>query len=159
MSSLKSEILRLLDPDGKLWHGGPTVTGCIRGVTAEQAAWDPGQGRHTIWGLTLHMAYWKYAVRRRIEDGPKGDFGRTPANFPDLPDERSEARWKQDRALLRAEDKALIALVRTQDESRLQESLSGHYRVADQLFGVVLHDVHHIGQIQLIKRLYQDRNL
>lgn len=157
MSLVKSEILRLLDPVGALWHGGPTVSGCLRGVKADQAAWDPGHGRHTIWGLTLHMAYWKYAVRRRIVQGPKGDFERTPANFPDVPAERSEASWKRDRALLRREDHALIELVRSLDEGRLQEPLSDSYRVADQLFGIVLHDVHHIGQIQLIKRLWQDR--
>ena len=30
MSTLRSEILRLLDPEGTLWHGGPTVSGFLR---------------------------------------------------------------------------------------------------------------------------------
>lgn len=30
------------------WHGGPTVVGALRGVTAEQAAWTPAPGRYGI---------------------------------------------------------------------------------------------------------------
>ncbi len=66
-------LLDLLDEafDKKSWHG-PNLRGSIRGVTAQQAAWRPGPDRHNIWELTLHAAYWKYVVRRRLtfcEDG------------------------------------------------------------------------------------------
>ena len=51
--------------DKKSWHG-PNLRGAIRGVTAAQAAWRPAPDRHSIWELTLHAAYWKYVVRRKI---------------------------------------------------------------------------------------------
>src|SRR2546421_4767314 len=47
----------------------PYTTLFRSGITARQAAWRPGPGRHNIWEVTLHAAYWKYAVRRRIEGG------------------------------------------------------------------------------------------
>ena len=76
-----------LDPRGRgAWHG-PTVQGALRGVSAAQARWQPAPGRHSIWELVLHIAYWNYAVRHHLEpDGPA--FPRSPANWPALPARR-----------------------------------------------------------------------
>ncbi len=60
-------LLRVMDQayDQKSWHG-TTLRGSLRGLTAEEALWRPGPNRHNIWELTLHAAYWKYIVRRRL---------------------------------------------------------------------------------------------
>ena len=52
-------ILTLIDEGyvKRTWHG-PNLKQSIRGVTARQAAWRPEAGRHNIWELTLHAAYW-----------------------------------------------------------------------------------------------------
>jgi uncharacterized damage-inducible protein DinB len=153
------EILDLLDsPAGKrLWYGGATVVGCLRGVTPEQAAWKPARKRHSIWALTLHLAYWKYAVRRSLETLPSGTFPRSPANWPAVPKPADASRWKADRSLLRSEHLQLVGAVRALDPLRLDEVAPGsrNYRVVDLLFGVVSHDLYHVGQIQLLKRLYE----
>jgi len=43
-------LLRLLEEafEKQAWHG-PNLKGSLRGVTAAQAAWAPGPGRHSIW--------------------------------------------------------------------------------------------------------------
>ncbi|HZV58920.1 MAG TPA: hypothetical protein VFF42_01175, partial [Candidatus Eremiobacteraceae bacterium] len=65
-------ILDLIDEgyEKKTWHG-PNLKQAIKGVTVELAGWRPGKDRHNIWEETLHAAYWKYAVRRRIEGGKR----------------------------------------------------------------------------------------
>ena len=75
-------VLALLDEayEKKTWHG-PNLKQSIKGVTAKQAAWRPGTGRHNIWEVMLHAAYWKYAVRRRIEGGKRGSFVLKGSNF------------------------------------------------------------------------------
>lgn len=85
------QILHHLDPPAgtRLWHGGGKVLGVLRGVSPDKAAWEPGPERHSIWALTLHMAYWKYIVHRKIVDGPKGGFPRAPSNWPSVPSETS----------------------------------------------------------------------
>ena len=155
------EILNLLDPPAgkRLWYGGAGVTGSLRGVTPEQAAWRPAPKRHSIWELTLHLAYWKYAVRRIIDDLPHGTFPRSPANWPAVPKPADARHWKADRALLRSEHEQLVETVQTIVPARLDDSAPGsaNYRVADLLFGIVSHDLYHVGQIQILKRLYEGR--
>src|SRR5205807_1876418 len=69
-NTLHPQIEVLLDAidlafDHRAWHG-PNLRGSIRGVTSREAAWRPGSGRHNIWELVVHAAYWKYAARRRL---------------------------------------------------------------------------------------------
>lgn len=153
-----AEVLHLLDPPAgtKLWYGGATVLGSLRGVGCEQAAWKPGPGRHSIWELALHAAYWKYAVRRRLDPSvPRGSFPRAPSNWPRLPSEPDERAWNEDRALLRREHEALVAFARGLAPRDLdRRDGKGEYRALDLLFGVATHDIYHTGQIQLVKRLF-----
>ncbi len=152
------DILNLLDPPAgkKLWYGGASATGCVRGVKPELAAWKPVPMRHSIWELTLHLAYWKYAVRRNLEALPQGTFPRSPSNWPTLPKQADAAQWKADRALLRSEHVLLVDAVRAFDPRRLDEGVPGSekYRFVDLMFGIVSHDLYHVGQIQVLKRLY-----
>jgi len=155
-----TEVLHLLDPaaGAKLWYGGATAAGSLRGVGHDQAAWKPTQDRHSIWELALHIAYWKYAVRRRLDESvPRGSFPRSPANWPRIPREPNERAWKEDRALLRREHEDLVAVARTLEPDHLdRRDAKGDYRALDLLFGVVTHDIYHTGQIQLMKRLYRE---
>ena len=151
------EALRHLHPPvgAKLWHGGATVLGSLRGVSVEAAAWKPAPGRHSIWEFALHIAYWNYAVRRRIVGDDKGGFPRSPANWPDMPAVRTAATWQTDRELLRDTHDALVAAIASFDSRKLDETTDAKSKTtyADLITGVVLHDVYHVGQIQLMKRL------
>ncbi len=149
----------MLDPEAgyRLWFGGAGPLGCLRGVSAEQASWKPGPERHSIWEIALHIAYWKYAVRRILEDGSKGGFPRSPSNWPRASEPADDRAWKEDRALLRSEHRRLIETARALSPERLDEkSPGGTYRFVDLLYGIVMHDAHHVGQIQLMKRLYRE---
>jgi len=115
MASAQMDLLlwNLQPPPGrKNWHGGPSPVGALRGVTAEQAAWRPTPRRKSIWELALHIAYWKYTVRRHLEHGVRPGFPRRPANFPAQPEPADEAAWSRDVALLRAEHELVVQAVR-----------------------------------------------
>lgn len=155
-----AEVLRLLDPATgfRPWAGGATVLGCLRGVSVEQALWRPADDRHNIWEFTLHLAYWKYAVRRRLDGAKKGGFPRAPSNWPHAPGGPDAAAWKSDRALLRSEHELLVAAIEAFDPARLDEAAPGGsaaYRYLDLMHGIADHDTYHVGQIQLMKRLHR----
>lgn len=155
------EIVRMLRPEkgARLWFGGASPVGCLRGVGAESAAWRPNPSRHSIWELALHIAYWEYAVRRILDGLPSGGFPRSPSDWPAVPVARSESEWRADRALVRGEHEALAEVIRGFDVRRLDELApgSGAYRCIDLMHGAIMHNTHHTGQIQLAKRLFVER--
>jgi hypothetical protein len=144
-------------PGTRGWHGGPTVLGSLRGVDARQAAWKPAPRRHSIWELALHAAYWKYAVRKRLEPA-RERFARSPSNWP-APSGTSERAWADDRALLRLEHDRLLEALAHFPAERLDSRPAGGrlWTYEELILGIALHDTYHTGQIQLVKRLWQDR--
>ncbi len=148
-----SLLLDVLDRafDGRAWHG-TTLRGAVRGVAPDLAVWRPGRGRHNIWELMLHTAYWKYAVRRRIV-GSRERFSRAPANWPAPPRRPTAEALAEDVALLEHEHARLRLVVEGLAPSRLGRRLTGRWTVAEQIHGVSAHDLYHTGQMQLIKQL------
>ncbi len=143
-------ILALLDEgySRKTWHG-PNLRQSLKGVSARQAAWRPAPGRHNIWELALHSAYWKYAVRRRIEGGKRGSFILKGSNFFPRPEKgkATEAAWRADLALLEREHKEL------EDAIRRVLKTPRAKKLFPSLYGVAFHDIYHAGQIRLLRRL------
>ena len=146
-------------PGRKNWHGGPTPVGALRGVTAAQAAWRATPRRKTIWELALHIAYWKYTVRRHLEAGDRPRFPRRPSNFPNQPESADEAAWLRDVALLRDEHERLVAALRGLASRRLDEipPEGRRWTYGELVLGIAAHDADHTGQIQLLTRLWQER--
>ncbi len=143
-------VLALLDEayEKRTWHG-PNLRQSIRGVTVKQAAWRPGRGRHNIWEVTVHAAYWKYAVRRRLEGGKRGSFALKGSNFFARPQKgkASDSAWRADQKLLEMEHRALRgAVARILETPRTRKELR-------RVYGVAFHDVYHAGQIRLLRRL------
>jgi uncharacterized damage-inducible protein DinB len=143
-------VLALLEEgySRKTWHG-PNLRQSLKGVSASQAARRPAPGRHNIWELALHSAYWKYAVRRRIEGGKRGSFILEGSNFFTRPEKgkATEAAWRADLALLEREHQALEAAIR-----RILKTPRAK-KLLPALYGVALHDIYHAGQIRLLRRL------
>ena len=137
--------------------------GGLRGVTAAQASWRPGPRRKSIWDLALHIAYWNYAVRRRLEDHTASDssarFQRGPSNWPKPMGPANDRAWAADVALVRLEHEQLLRAIASIRPSQLTRKPSGkgEWTYAELILGIAQHDAYHIGQIQLMKRLWSER--
>jgi hypothetical protein len=152
-------LLRLLDEsyEKKAWQG-PNLRGSLRGVPAKQASWRPSPGRHNIWELVLHAAYWKYAVRRMLTRERRGAFPVKGSNWFALPVPPTEEAWRRGRALLDREHRSLRKAVAGLSGSQLAKKPPGSkYSTGNLVYGVASHDVYHTGQVQLVKRLWRDR--
>lgn len=153
-------LLSLVDEsyERKAWQG-PNLKGCLRGVSAREAAWRPSPGRHNIWELVVHAAYWKYAVRRQLEHLPRGAFEVEGSNWFRRPASPTERAWREDRALLDREHRRLRAAIRAFPARKLHRRPRGSkYTGATLVYGVASHDVYHTGQIQLLKTLRRKRH-
>lgn len=153
-----SLLLRLLDEGyaRKAWHG-PNLKGSIRGVPAQQAAWRPGTDRHSIAEQVLHAAYWKYTVRRRLRGDLRGSFPMSGSNWFPVAVPLAAAEWKGHVALLESEHRALRQAVLDLPPDRLHERQTGSkYTHGEMISGIAAHDVYHAGQIQLLKKLWNE---
>jgi len=148
MSKHEPSLLEILDQgyQRKAWHG-PNLRQSLRGVTAGAAAWRPGPGRHNIWEIAVHAAYWKYTVRRRLRGEKRGAFTLKGSNWFKRPVELSEKAWRADLALLESEHRLLRAAVADYLDGKTRPLPASH------IFGVAFHDVYHAGQIRLLRRM------
>jgi DinB superfamily len=150
-----ASYLALIDEayNRRSWHG-TNLRGSIRGLTAKDAAWRPGPGRHNIWELVVHAAYWKYAVWRRLTGAKRGSFALEGSNFFERPVDPGEKAWKADIALLDKMHRDLRAAIAALPPAKLRAKAPGYKGTTAWLIsGIAAHDLYHAGQIQLIKKL------
>lgn len=137
--------------DGKAWHG-PTLRGALRGLTAQEAGQPLTQAGHSIADIALHCAYWKYSVRRRLLQSPRGAFTWKGSNWFTLPRPLPEEEWKKILKTLDAEHDALRQAITSFPEARLEKTPRGSkFNFFQLIQGIAAHDVFHAGQIRLLK--------
>jgi len=139
--------------NGEAWHG-PSVLKILDGVTAQQAAAHPIPGAHSIWELTLHIAAWENACRRRLEGDPAQLSDEE--DWPTIEDTGEEA-WHATQQHLRDNHQALLDAIAALDESNLDRPIIENAEtpfssVYVTLHGAVQHDLYHAGQIAILKK-------
>lgn len=144
---------------GKGWQG-PTLSGCLRGVSAAEALRSPGRGRKCIWQQVLHAMYWKHGVLRAVVADELPSLGLKPANWPRVPvSGRPRAEldrlWRADVARLKGLHGELVGAIERLEESAVWKKATParRYCRAVYLAGAAAHDAYHTGQIQLIKKM------
>ena len=152
------QLLTILDQayDHASWHG-TNLRGSVRRLAAKQAAWRPGAGRHNIWEVVVHAAYWKYAVARRFTGEGRGSFPVKGSNWFKRPIDRARTTdnaWREDVALLEQMHQVLRAEVAKLADADLGNTPAGS-KVSNfaLISGIAAHDLYHAGQIQLLKKL------
>ena len=153
-------LLDLIDEayDHHSWHG-TNLRGALRGLDLHTLAWRPAEGRHNIWEVAVHAAYWKYAAWRRIAGGRLGGFPLKGSNWFPRPVDggggtAGASLRKQDLRLLDAMHVQLRGAVAALSPRVLGEAPDGRKVSTRALVtGVAAHDLYHAGQIQLLKRL------
>jgi DinB superfamily len=150
-----TRLLSILDQayDRRSWHG-TNLRGSIRGLPLERAAWRPQAGRHNIWELVVHAAYWKYAARRRLTREARGRFPLNGSNWFERPVDVTEDAWRSDVSLLDEMHRSLRVAIASLPTARLHQKLGrGRDTAFTLISGAAAHDLYHAGQIQLLKRL------
>lgn len=137
------------------WHG-TNLRGSIRGVSVRQAVWRPSPKRHNIWELVVDAAYWRYAALRRMTSARRGSFPLDGSNWFERGGRAGEEAWRADVTLLdqthRALCDAIAGLAPRDFTTKPPGSTVTNFAL---LFG--RRRLYHVGQIQLLKRLFADR--
>jgi hypothetical protein len=141
--------------DRKAWHG-PNLRGAVRGISEAEASWRPAPGRHNVWEIVVHAAYWKYAVRRRLTGARRGGFPLEGTNWYERP--ARGRRFREDVALLDREHRLLRVEIAHLPAAALGRRARGtSHRVARLVYGITAHDLYHTGQIRMLRTLSKSR--
>jgi len=142
--------------DARSWHG-PNLRGSLRGVSLDAACYRPQPGRHNVWELVVHCAYWKYRVCRLLSPTAPRSFTVPGSDWFERPAERTARAWREDMRLLDQWHLALREAVAGVDPDRLgRPARRGEFTVLELISGAVAHDLYHAGQIRLVRRMFAD---
>lgn len=149
-------LLRAFDQafDRSSWHGS-NLFASLRGVKPEVAAWRPAPDRGNIWELVLHCAYWKYRIHLLLTSEPPRSFELKGSNFFERPGQEGDDRlWRSDLDLLVAWHRRLRRDIESFDPDKLDDRPGkSRFSHRELINGITAHDLHHGGQIQLLKKL------
>jgi hypothetical protein len=135
------------------WHG-PVLRKVLKGLAAELAHRHPIPGRHSVWELALHTAWWKYTVRRRITGDSDLVFPRSGANFPLVPTWPESDQWAADLRLLDEQHELLRDAVLDLPPTRLDRKRpKSTWTYSEEIQGATAHDLYHGGQMMMLRRM------
>ena len=137
----------------KAWHG-PNLHSSLNGVSAVDALKRPSKGRHNIYEVTVHAAYWVYRVINRVRKNSGLKFPIKGTNWFESPDILTNNEWKKTKRLLNEFHDVLFNLISDLNKKEFKDKSEKEKQIISRLLiGIAMHDVYHAGQIQLIKRL------
>lgn len=143
-------IARMLEGtfEGKPYHG-PSVLGALEDVTADVAARKPLWSAHTIWDIVAHLTA-ELTYARQVLEGTAGPWDMT-LTWPAVAD-TSPAAWEGALQDLKGANRALVRAVEGLDDAVLDQQpirVRGPFYV--MLHGTIHHNVHHAGQLSLLR--------
>lgn len=135
--------------DGKAWHG-PSVMSVLNELEEDQLLNKRGDS-HSIAVLVAHMYAWRLFAIKNLQG--ENDFEVSDElNFPTI-DSIDNELWEQLLAQLKQSQTDLLALLRKQEDSLLEQIVPGKpYPYLELLHGCIHHDLYHLGQIVLLRK-------
>lgn len=122
-------------------------------ITAEEAIQKPN-GQHSILELLYHMINWReFAISRlKPKKGKTSDYF-AEHDWAEL-DHSDKVLWKKGLKRLENTQKELLKLIGTLEKEKLKETVPERkYDFKYLLYGVVQHDIYHLGQIAFVKKM------
>ncbi len=136
--------------DGEAWHG-PSVMKVLRNFPLDQMNTRVGQS-HSAIELVEHMTAWRQFAIHRLQ-GNKSFEVTELENFK-LRENAGAEEWRQAIADLEKSQKVLLELLQDFPSNELSALVDGRsYPFYVLLHGLVHHDLYHLGQIILMKRI------
>jgi hypothetical protein len=137
---------------GSAWHGA-NLYGTLESLDVQQALHESADG-FSAWKIALHCAYWKYRVRRKLNEAAGvalQKFERSPADWPRLPATLGDANWRSDLAFLQRHHEALRAAIVDMAPSLIFETYGREGRPYHRLIvGAAAHDAYHAAHVRNI---------
>ena len=152
MIMIFSELKKQLNDhyDGKPWYG-PNLKDSLESLNNAQIT--KKVGRHSIKELVAHMINWRQFAIEKLTQNKEFDI-KINSDQDWVPEELlREISWANLLEILQITQQNLIKAIDKIDNEFLHQIIPGReYDFQHLLFGIIQHDIYHLGQINLIKR-------
>lgn len=127
---------------------GPNLRKTLQALTLAQAASPDTLEGYTVWGVVLHLAYWKRQAARELGAAALPPFPYEEADFPALPATQDEAAWQQALATLDAAHGAYIAALSAFPVEKLEDKMPWGFTYGQAVAWMATHDTYHTAMIR-----------
>ncbi|MCC9066554.1 DinB family protein [Flavobacterium piscisymbiosum] len=150
-----SESKRVSNLYQSIYNGNPwlevTLANTLENVTAEQAYRKINPNLNTIWEIVNHLIQWRRNILRRVQ----GEIITTPDHNYFVPIlDSSEASWEQSlQSLAKSQEMWNACLNDFNDADFEKIDQNNNHNFYEDIHGIIQHDVYHLGQIVILKKL------
>lgn len=115
---------------------------------------------NTIGNLVAHLIQWRLFVIEKLKGNTQFDIEiNSKSDWPETTI-KSKADWNHLITKLKSSQDQIIDLLSKKEDSFLNKQTSGtNYNNRTLLTGIIQHDIYHLGQISLIKKQIEQKNL
>ena len=142
----------IIDTTEKEYHGGsfngPSLRKMLDGLTLEEVTSTATYEGYSVWGIVLHLMYWKYELAAVLEAPDLPDYPYPKANWTPLPEAPTQEAWEKTLALMDSIHNAYVAALRTFPAEKLGEKMAFGCTWAETIAWMTTHDTYHIAQIR-----------
>jgi len=138
-----------------IYNGQPwldvTLVETLEDISAEQAYRKINPNLNTIWEIVNHLIQWRRNILKRVQ----GETIITPDHNYFVPViDPSEVAWAQSLQNLAKTQEQWNAFLADFDDAHFEKIYTNNnHTYYEHIHGIIQHDVYHLGQIVLLKKL------
>ncbi|WP_173966353.1 DinB family protein [Flavobacterium collinsii] len=150
-----SESKRISNLYQSIYNGNPwlevNMINTLHNVSAAQAYKKVNPNLNTIWEIINHLIQWRRNILKRVQ----GETIITPDHNYFVPVlDSSEAAWEQSLQNLEKSQELWNAFFEDFDDNDLSKIYTNNgHTYYEHIHGIIQHDVYHLGQIVILKKL------
>lgn len=156
---MNREILQLIEQTKDAYEGEPWFGRSIKEILNEideTIVFEKPNGEHSILELLWHMITWKEFTLSRLQDDETKPVKYFEDNDWRELDHTDKTLWHQGLQQFAKLHNALIEIIRKQKDEILSQRVGDRkYDFRKLLYGIIQHDIYHLGQIAYIKKMLQ----
>jgi uncharacterized damage-inducible protein DinB len=157
---MNNELLSIANQFEDVYAGDPwfgkSVTSLLKEVD-KSIVFDKPNGQHSILELLWHIVTWREFTISRLRPSDKTVDFFEENDWRQL-DHSNKALWEDGLQRLNETQKELAGLLSSEDDSILRQKVPQRdYDYKNLLYGIIHHDIYHLGQIAYINKLLTNK--
>lgn len=136
--------LKLFTIEKNFWQA--SLLKQLEGLSMTEALYKPSPGRHGIWQIVRHIAYWKHWALTYLNEDKKLDAKEN--KWATMPDVQTEQTWQEEIGKLRKLNDECIA-----GAEKLGENIFSDDEKVVFFRQLLQHDSYHCGQIGFLRAM------